>query len=363
MIVSFNFQIHAKADNEILVTEEYEQNFSLNFSKVEKTGIIQSFAVADDGRIATFINNQGINIYDEYGFYDFTIYKELYKINVTLQWDNDILLIYLSSSWDGNDYKIIKVNGYEDYEIFSCPDNGETRTFWNTLDNHDYELITDKGRYYVKYGNLRYTDKESGADHAVTENTSFKPWWLLSIPALTAIIWFGFLRKRVKTWEAWGGFAMNRKIFDILSENGWTTDRKTDITDILEWYHRNHYSVNPEQIRLLENLANLDILLECEEFLDGEKKRHYTYKIQFFPIEYSLPDEFMESYEKYVNTKLIPIGGIHFTNVSLLMDSQLKIYGVADSDIALLGNRIFEAIENLYENKEIVWKEIDNFYS
>ena len=156
---------------------------------------------------------------------------------------------------------------------------------------------------------------------------------------------------------------MNRKIFDILSENGWTADRKADITDILEWYHRNHYSVNPEQIRLLENLANLDILVECEEFLDSEKKRHHTYKIQFFPIEYSLPDEFMESYEKYVNTKLVPIGGIHFTNVSLLMDSQLKIYGVADADIALLGNRIFEAIENLYENKEIVWKEIDNFYS
>ena len=78
---------------------------------------------------------------------------------------------------------------------------GMKEKFWNTLDNHDYELITDKGRYYVKYGNLRYTDKESGADYAVTENTSFKPWWLLSIPALTAIIWFGFLRKRVKAWE------------------------------------------------------------------------------------------------------------------------------------------------------------------
>ncbi|WP_276795837.1 hypothetical protein, partial [Ruminococcus champanellensis] len=59
----------------------------------------------------------------------------------------------------------------------------------------------DKGRYYLQYGNLRYKDNESNEDYAVTENTSFRPWMLLSIPILTVIIWFGFLRKRVKRWE------------------------------------------------------------------------------------------------------------------------------------------------------------------
>ena len=93
------------------------------------------------------------------------------------------------------------INGYEDYQLYSCPVTDNTEKFWNGLEVHEDELITDKGRYYLQYGNLRYKDNESNEDYAVTENTSFRPWMLLSIPILTVIIWFGFLRKRVKRWE------------------------------------------------------------------------------------------------------------------------------------------------------------------
>ena len=155
-----------------------------------------------NGKIATCINPSNINVYNEYGNFDFAIYTNLTRTKVILQWDKNTLLIYLNLSSDfGSKYDIVKINGYEDYQLYSCPVNDNTEKFWNELEIHEDELITDKGRYYLQYGNLRYKDNESNEDYAVTENTSFRPWWLLSIPILTVIIWFGFLRKRVKRWE------------------------------------------------------------------------------------------------------------------------------------------------------------------
>ena len=156
--------------------------------------MIHSFAVSDSGRIATCIGFN-INIYNAHGSYEFTIYTYLSHTSIILDWDNDTLLIYLS------DYRLIKVNGYDDYKIYTCPENEDTKKFWDEIPEHKRELITDTGRYYVQTGNLRFEDKKTGADYALTENTSFQPWWLLSIPILTAIIWFGYAKKRVKQWE------------------------------------------------------------------------------------------------------------------------------------------------------------------
>lgn len=187
----------------ILEAEKYDpaqSQFHFQFLTYEETGIIRFFDVSDEGRVATCIGSgtDSINIYDAYGYYNFTIHTNITRTRTILQWDNDMLLLYLNS---GSSYNLVKIKGYEDYEIYSCPVNADTERFWNGLEQHQNELITDKGRYYVQYGNLRYTDYESGADYAVTENTSFQPWWLLSIPILTAIIWFGFAKKRVKKWE------------------------------------------------------------------------------------------------------------------------------------------------------------------
>lgn len=200
-ILPLSVPIIAKSENETLVTETYdpEQNYyKFNFSTVEETGLINSFAVSDSGRIATCIGVD-INIYNAYGSYEFTIYTYLQHTGIILDWENDTLLIYLSNH--KYEYKFIKINGYDDYEVYTCPDNEDTKEYWNELPEYQRELITDTGRYYVQTGNLRFEDKKTGADYALTENTSFQPWWLLSIPILTAIIWFGYARKRVKQWE------------------------------------------------------------------------------------------------------------------------------------------------------------------
>ena len=199
------YQTTVKAADDVLMTEKCEpeqSRFDFEFSTIEATGMIRSFDVSDDGRIATCISPSNINVYDEYGNFAFAIYTDLTRTRTILQWDNDTLLIYLDlSSVSGSSHDLVKVNGYEDYTLYTCPVNVDTEKFWNRLEQHENEVITDNGRYYVKTGNLRYTDNESGEDHTVTENTSFQPWWLLSIPILTAIIWFGGVRKRVKEWE------------------------------------------------------------------------------------------------------------------------------------------------------------------
>lgn len=197
IILPVSFAIIAKSENETIVTELYdpEQNHvKLNFSTVEKTGLINSFAVSDSGKIATAIQFN-INIYNASGNYEFTIYTNFRHVSMQLDWDNDTLLIYLSN------YKIIKINAYDDYTMYTCSDNEDTEKFWSEIPKPEREFITDTGRYYIQTGNLRFEDNKTGADYALTENTSFQPWWLLSIPVLTAIIWFGYAKKRVKQWE------------------------------------------------------------------------------------------------------------------------------------------------------------------
>lgn len=203
-VFPFFSEMSVKAENESLIMEKCESDksqFSLSFSYEEETGMIELFDVSDDGRIATCIK-PGINIYDENGVYDFTVYTNITRTRINLSWDNDILFIYLdSSSVFGADYYVIRIEEFGEYDIYSCPADDNTKRFWSGLEQHEDELLTDKGRYYVHYGNLRYTDNETGGDYAITENTSFRPCWLLIIPLLTAIIWFGFMRKRVKKWE------------------------------------------------------------------------------------------------------------------------------------------------------------------
>lgn len=204
-VFPFFSKTSVKAEKESLIMEKCksdESRFNLSFSYKEETGMIKLFDVSDDGRIATCINPGNVNIYDENGIYDFTVYTNIARTRINLSWDNDILLIYLDLSGDsGTDYHVIKIKGFDEYDIYSCPVDDNTKKFWNGLEQYEDELLTDKGRYYVHYGNLRYTDNETGSDYAITENTSFRPCWLLIIPLLTAIIWFGFMRKRVKKWE------------------------------------------------------------------------------------------------------------------------------------------------------------------
>ncbi len=183
------------------IPDDFEARIS--FSKVEKTGMIQQFTVSDCGQIATCIGSScNFNVYDTYRYYDYTIYTDITKTDVILQWENTVLLIYLHFSGVSNEsYHLIRVNGFEDYEVISLPVNEKTEKLWAGLPENTSELITNDGRYYLHYGNLMYKDNESGDDYAVTENTSFHPLMLLSIPILTAIIWFGFARKKVKQWE------------------------------------------------------------------------------------------------------------------------------------------------------------------
>ncbi len=174
------------------------------FSNVEETGSIRQFAVSSSGQIVTCIGASSLNfnIYDTYGYYDYTIYTNITRNDVILRWEENTLLIYLHFSGIINEsYRLMKVNGYKDYEVIDLPVNEKTEELWSGLPQNTSELITNDSRYYLHYGNLMYEDLRNGENYAVTENTSFHPLMLLSIPILAAIIWFGIVRKKVKQWE------------------------------------------------------------------------------------------------------------------------------------------------------------------
>ena len=209
IMISFYFQpcmiVGAVDETGMIVQNQADDDRSgINFSKVEKTGMIQQFAVSSSGQIVTCIGASSLNfnIYDTYGYYDYTIYTNITKNDVILQWENSELLIYLHFSGVSDEsYRVIRVSGFEEYEVVSQPVNEGTKELWDGLSQNTGELITNDGHYYLHYGNLMYEDSRSGNHYAVTENTSFHPLMLISIPILTAIIWFGVVRKKVKQWE------------------------------------------------------------------------------------------------------------------------------------------------------------------
>ncbi len=177
--------------------------FDIHFSKVEKSGMIQQFLVSDHGQIVTCITSSGMNfnLYDAYGVYDYTIYTDITRHSAIFQWDADTLLIYLRfSGVTDTEYHLIRVRGFEDYEVTCLPVNEKTEKLWEGLPQNPNEQFTDEGRYYLHYGNLMFENYD-GSSYPVTENTSFHPAMLLLIPILTAVIWFGYAKKQVKAWE------------------------------------------------------------------------------------------------------------------------------------------------------------------
>ena len=145
---------------------------------------------------------------------------------------------------------------------------------------------------------------------------------------------------------------MKRAIFELLHEHGWTEIRKVDISELLEWYHKNNYFPTEEQISFLENFVDIEI-----PSLDV-----YFVPMDSFIIEkdmagaVELLKKLIQSYSKYAKDKLIPIGISSVPFVTLLMDRKLRIYAVEQYMIAFLGNNIFEVLEILYENNPEVVK-------
>lgn len=137
---------------------------------------------------------------------------------------------------------------------------------------------------------------------------------------------------------------MNNIVISILKENGWYPNRIVNINLILQNWNNHKYIISKNQIRFIENIGNLKI-----EFINCKNKR---YIIEIFPNDWSFLPEISKTYEDYFGKKLIPIGEVCYQNIQLLIDKDIKIYGVFDEYGTLLGNNFFEFIENLYDNKK-----------
>ena len=84
------------------------------------------------------------------------------------------------------------------------------------------------------------------------------------------------------------------------------------------------------------------------------------YTIRLFKEDYLISRYWLEKYQNYTHKILIPIGFIEYDDIFLLMDNDLKIYGAFECDIAFLGQNIFEVLDILYQDKEIIWNRIND---
>lgn len=143
-------------------------------------------------------------------------------------------------------------------------------------------------------------------------------------------------------------------IYAILKENGWYPDRKIDTKLILQNWNDHNYTASKEQIQFVESFGDLTIKFRnCNNI-------HYW--IELFPADWDFVPEILKDYENYFETSLIPIGEICCQDATLLMDKDLKIYGVFGEEVTVFGNSFFNFIENLYSGKKIYWYTIEGFY-
>ena len=147
---------------------------------------------------------------------------------------------------------------------------------------------------------------------------------------------------------------MNSDVLTILQNNNWPPNRNIDISSILDYLKEKHFPpISKEQARFLKIFANMEITFQNINFSN-------TYTIRLFKEDYLISKYQIEKYQNYTHKILIPIGFIEYDDIFLLMDNDLKIYGAFECDIAFLGQNIFEVLDILYQDKEIIWNRIDD---
>ncbi len=158
------------------MTQLPDDYFTLEFSCEESHGRIRNFDASPQAQVATELNGWDINVYDDVRF-SYSINPSWSHCQAVLDWEGETLLIYLNTGF------AVKIYGYEDYAVYQLPDTKETKEFFNSLRDDTKPLDVGNKHYFMKDGNLLYTENGSAYSFYIADNAEFHlaPWLLLIV--------------------------------------------------------------------------------------------------------------------------------------------------------------------------------------
>lgn len=137
---------------------------------------------------------------------------------------------------------------------------------------------------------------------------------------------------------------MQNNVITILKSSGWYEHREIDITPLLSYLKQNGYEFNEAQIDFFKEFSGLEIFLRC--------KGNINHTVKIDPMNPNIPSWAEVKYEEKINfnKEYLYLGEFVGEDIFLVIDRDLKVYGMYYDGLALLGNNFYEFIENFYQS-------------
>lgn len=138
---------------------------------------------------------------------------------------------------------------------------------------------------------------------------------------------------------------MKNNIIYILTKSGWYPERNIPISNnINKKYH------------LSDNIANfIHQYADLTITFSNPKNNKFTSNLIINPViaDKEISNIILKSYEKHINSKLIPIAVIHEYDMIICMSELGSFYGGNDDWLIQLGNTFEDALDNLINGKNL----------
>ena len=163
---AFLMPVHARAENktaevcgfEMTECAETEEVSKLRFNSDPANGIIEHFAVSEEGMTAIGYHNYVIDVYDTDMEFLYSIKPSYTRSSYFLIWENEQLCIFVDST---TKYLCCIVSGNGEYTEYDISDTGENRHRYLDMKGKTYSFDKYGRNYYVEDNRLIREDSRT----------------------------------------------------------------------------------------------------------------------------------------------------------------------------------------------------------
>ncbi len=131
-----------------------------------------------------------------------------------------------------------------------------------------------------------------------------------------------------------------------LNTSGWVSDRKFDLSSLLESKNTQKFKINIFAKEFIEQFNELSIAFP----LDDENET-YVYKFDFLKTASSYSPELCQRHGQKLQTTLCPVGISEDGFVVLLIAETGQVFASVDTNLRFVANSYQEALEKLNRNE------------
>ena len=148
---------------------------------------------------------------------------------------------------------------------------------------------------------------------------------------------------------------ISKKTIEVLKDAGWYEGRKIDIAENVKFLEERGFEVLESAKKFMEEFGELEINIEEIE-TDGtiEVSEHTTRMVD---VVGDLDSDWF-GLENYISEKVVPIGMLYDSEMFLYISESGRVF----SSIGWEGDSVWEAWENIINEKGIIWSKFLKYY-